>query len=101
MRDHRTPRSDSTPKRELSLKIQTSWLTERVDEPPTYYHRGMTPTSTLRIRGAWQQLKNRAQPGDEMWAFASPASRWSSRVKYTGFALVRNGQIVETVLTRE
>ena len=82
---------------ESDLKIQTSWLTERVDDAPTFYDQRVSPASALQIRTGWQQLKNKMQAGDELWTFSSPAGRWSKAGKHSGFALVRNGSIVEVV----
>jgi hypothetical protein len=48
---------------------------------------------------AWQKLQRQARGSDELWAFANPPSTWRKLGKCTGFALVREGEIVESVVT--
>lgn len=80
------------------MKILPEWLTQRVDSAPTSYHRMLPPTAGLRIRTAWQKLKRQADEGDEVWEFSSPANSWTREGKYTGYALVRDGKILQTVV---
>jgi hypothetical protein len=39
------------------------------------------------------------QPGDEVWRFRSPADTWQMRMGRAGVALVRNHEIVQSLLT--
>jgi hypothetical protein len=78
------------------VKILAEWLTERVDNAPTSYHRKLPPMAALRIRMAWQKLKRQAGEGDEVWAFSSPANTWKKQGKYIGYALVRDGKILQS-----
>lgn len=80
------------------MKIPTEWLTERVENAPTSYHRDRPPTVALRIRMAWQKLKRQAGEGDEVWAFVNPSNTWKKQGKRTGYALVRDGEVVESVV---
>ena len=79
------------------MKAQIEWLTSRVESPPTSYHVSELEGSALRIRMAWQKLKQMAGEGDEIWAFTHPATGWR-QAKRGGFALVREGVVVESVL---
>jgi hypothetical protein len=79
------------------VKIPTEWLTQRVENAPTSYHRKLAPMAALRIRMAWQKLKRKAGEGDEVWAFENPSNTWKKLGKHTGYALVRDGKIVESV----
>lgn len=79
------------------VKAQKEWLTERVEDAPTFYRGDLPEKAALRLRMAWQKLKHRAGEGDEMWAFAIPASSWS-RQRQMGYALVRDGEIVDSVV---
>lgn len=79
------------------VKIPTEWLTQRVENAPTSYGGGPGPMSALRVRMAWQKLKRQAGDGDELWAFANPASSHSP----AGYALVRDGKVVQSVVTEE
>jgi hypothetical protein len=84
------------------VKIPEEWLTERVENAPTSYHRNLPPMAALRIRMAWQKLKRTAQEGDEVWAFSNPSNSWKKQGKFTGYALVREGRIRESaVVSRE
>jgi hypothetical protein len=83
-----------------TVKIPIEWLTQRAEDVPTSYHRDLKPQAALRTRMAWQKLKRDAQEGDELWAFTSPSGSWS-RQEHAGYALVREGKIVESVLITE
>lgn len=84
------------------MKIPHEWLTQRVENAPTSYHRNLAPMAALRIRMAWQKLKREAEDGDEMWAFANPSNTWKKQGKYSGYAVVRGGKIVTSaVVTHE
>lgn len=77
------------------------WLTQRVENAPTSYHRDLPEMAALRIRMAWQKLKRDSREGDEIWAFTNPANTWKKQGKNTGYALVRDGQIVESVVVKK
>jgi hypothetical protein len=79
------------------VKIIPEWLTERVENAPTSYHRQLSPMAALRIRMAWQKLKREALDGDELWAFSNPPNTWKRQGKCTGYALVRGGRILRSV----
>lgn len=85
----------------LTVKILPEWLTQRVDDAPTSYHRDLPPAAVLRTRMAWQKLQRQAREGDELWAFSSPSGSWKKQSKYSGYALVRDGQIVDTVVVSQ
>ncbi len=48
---------------------------------------------------AWRKLKSQAGQGDELWAFSNPPSTWRKLGKHTGFAIVRDGNIIDSVET--
>jgi hypothetical protein len=77
------------------------WLTQRVENAPTSYHRDLPEMAALRIRMAWQKLKRDSQEGDEIWAFENPANTWKKQGKNTGYALVRDGEIVQSVVVKK
>ena len=82
----------------MAIKITPEWLTQRVENAPTSYHRTLAPMAALRIRMAWQKLKRQATEGDEMWAFQNPSNTWKKQGKHTGYALVRDGRILQSVV---
>jgi hypothetical protein len=51
------------------------------------------------LNAEWEGLKARMQPGDELWTFASSPESWRNLAGRAGIALVRNGQIVERLVT--
>ncbi|HEX6924458.1 MAG TPA: hypothetical protein VF167_03480 [Longimicrobiaceae bacterium] len=75
------------------MKVPIEWLVQRVDEPPTSYN-PREGSSPLRIRMAWQKLKSRAHGQDEIWAYANPSDRHG---RHQGFALVREGVVIEAI----
>lgn len=83
------------------VKIPVEWLTERVEDAPTSYHRKISPTAALRIRMAWQKLKLQAEERDELWAFSSPRASSNREGKYIGYALVRDGSILQSVVVTQ
>jgi hypothetical protein len=83
------------------VKIPSEWLTQRVENAPTSYGGGPGPMSALRVRMAWQKLKRQAGDGDELWAFANPSNGRGSSGGHTGYALVRDGKVVQSVVTEE
>jgi hypothetical protein len=79
------------------MKIPKEWLTQKCGNAPTAEHRKIPGTPAIRIRMAWQKLKDAAGEGDEVWAWANPSNTWKTVGKQTGYAVVRNGKIVQTV----
>jgi len=51
------------------------------------------------LNAEWEALKARMQPGDELWTFASSPESWRDLAGRAGIALVRDGQIVERLVT--
>jgi hypothetical protein len=84
--------------RQVSVKVPSEWLVQRVEEAPTSYVDSEPKRNPLQVRMAWQRLKNRARGGDEIWAFDNPADSRRKSGVHTGYALVREGTIVETVV---
>lgn len=78
------------------MKISTDWLTERAEEAPTSYHPEHAGDA-LRIRMAWQRLKSGASTGDEVWAWATPESLWKKHGRASGYALVHDGEVRQSV----
>ena len=68
------------------------WETDRltVDEVEAAYP-GMKPE--------WEALKAAMQPGDELWAFSSPAESWRHLAGRAGIVLLRNGEAVADMVT--
>lgn len=81
------------------MDVSPEWLTQRVEDAPTSYASGLPDRAALRIRMAWQRVKSHACDGDEVWAFETPPSAWRKVGKLNGYAIVREGVVVESVVT--
>ncbi len=47
----------------------------------------------------WHALVDAMQPGDELWSFCSPPDSWQHLAGRAGFAVVRQGEVINTILT--
>ena len=82
--------------------VPTEWLTQRAEDAPLTRHRMLSSMASLRIRIAWERLKAEAEEGDELWAFENPPGTRRKLGHQTGYALVRDGEVVRSVVvTRE
>jgi hypothetical protein len=81
------------------VEVTPEWLVRRVEDAPTDFDATLPDRAALRARMAWQKLKRNARPGDELWAFQNPQSTWRKLGKRRGYALVREGVVVESVVT--
>jgi hypothetical protein len=62
-------------------------LTPQIAKPFGYQH------------DQWEALKAEMKPGDELWTFSSPADYWQHLAGRLGIALVRDGKIVDVIVT--
>lgn len=47
----------------------------------------------------WRKLLNQMQDGDELWEFVSSRESWKALAGRAGIALVRNGEVVTSIVT--
>ena len=47
----------------------------------------------------WRKLLEQMTPGDELWEFASSPESWAKMAGRSGIALVREGEIVDSIIT--
>ncbi|MBV9969519.1 MAG: ribosomal protein L7/L12 [Xanthobacteraceae bacterium] len=73
-------------------EIKAAHDTGKTDDEQT----GDENPARLRV---WQELEQQMQPGDEIWSYSSPPVFWENMCGRGGYAVVRNGEIVYTVLT--
>jgi hypothetical protein len=52
------------------------------------------------INASWENLKSKMQDGDDLWEYISGGDSWVSRSGREGIALVREGKIIDEILTR-
>lgn len=60
---------------------------------------GPNPVPFGFIHDQWLALIARMQPGDELWQFSSPPESWQHLCGRAGVALVRNGEVVDSITT--
>jgi hypothetical protein len=51
------------------------------------------------LNAKWEKLKADMQPNDELWTFSSPPRTWEDLAGRAGIALVRDGQVIEVIVT--
>jgi hypothetical protein len=51
------------------------------------------------VRDDWEKLKAEMKPGDLLMRFASPVESWERLAGRTGIALVRDGKVVDAIVT--
>jgi hypothetical protein len=66
-------------------EIESAWL----DKPGPY---GVS-------REAWIKLKSQMVEGDDIRAFSAPADYWENLAGRAGYALVRDGKVVASIVT--
>lgn len=76
------------------------WLQERCSvEEVEAWHTGESGKPFNHQYDRWQELKGMMASGDELWAFCSPAESWRMCAGRQGYAVVRGGQIIGTIIT--
>jgi hypothetical protein len=52
------------------------------------------------LKDPWEALKRKMRPGDELYKFTSPRETWANLAGRAGIALVRQGEVIATMITR-
>lgn len=60
---------------------------------------GPNPVAFGFINDRWKEFLGRMAPGDELWEFMSSPESWACLAGRAGIALVREGEIVDSILT--
>lgn len=47
----------------------------------------------------WEELEKHMRPGDTVWTYSSPDVFWINMCGRAGYAIVRDGKVIHTVLT--
>jgi len=63
--------------------------------------RGRVTRAARPMVTALQAFKARLQPGDEVWSYDAPQAAWQDLHGERGLAIVRAGQVVETLVLME
>ena len=72
------------------------WLKERVqdEDKPNF-----SPTANDRLWAEWQFMLARTRDDDELWIYSSSAGSWGELMGRGGYALVRNGEPIASLVT--
>ena len=75
--------------------VPTEWLTHQVsiEEVEKKLERDTVFSQT------WELIKDRMEEGDECWAFRSPSEAWKQKMGRVGYAIVREGEPVDGIVT--
>ena len=90
----------------MEICPQKDWLTQRLTvEQAEASHAvsddrlGPAPVAFGHINASWKKLVAQMTPGDELWEFSSPPESWADFMGLAGIVLVRQGEIVDQILT--
>lgn len=78
------------------MQIPREYLTERTTYEQAIADNMYDGRPFGYVNDDWERLKAKMQEGDELWYFAPPNERV---MRLWGLALVRDGQVVSTVIT--
>jgi hypothetical protein len=95
---------------EATAVIPLTWLQEKMTlAEAEAEHPGITDERKERFPEAakpfgfqhqkWEEFKAAMLPGDELWAFSSPADSWKHLAGRSGIALVRGGVPIRIIVT--
>jgi hypothetical protein len=80
-----------------------SWLQHRADEGPAYLEpeNPDVPAEYRELeRRQWEKARRSLGPSDELWYFDNGPEKWEALCGRAGYAVVRDGVIVDAVLIR-
>lgn len=60
---------------------------------------GPNPVPFGFIHGQWLKFKGQIRPGDQLWNFCSSGESWEHLAGREGLCIVRNGEIVASIIT--
>jgi hypothetical protein len=92
--------------RRREAAVLKEWLTRRVTveeaESANMVQNerlGPDPVPFGFINHRWKQLVARMAPGDELWEFSSSPESWANLAGRSGVALVRGGEVIDSIIT--
>jgi hypothetical protein len=80
-------------------EIPKQWLSARVSVAEAEKANCVSDRPFGGLAGRWERLKEGMAKGDELWEFVSPPESWAHRCGRQGYAVVRRGEIVATLVT--
>ena len=80
--------------------LQKAVTVEEAEAANTYPPgRGEAPIPFGRHNALWRAFLAKMQSGDELWTFVSDEESWRNLAGRAGYAIVRNGEIVDEFIT--
>jgi len=82
------------------LQVPKEWLRRRISVASVVasFER---ERPVARWLGEWQRLVGDMQPTDELWEFSSPQDSWDALAGRAGYVVVRDGGVVNSIVTLE
>jgi hypothetical protein len=101
------PEFGASVRRLSEFELVSSWLqgkgmsvVELERQPSTNQSENLHQFGSFGIGSKqWQRIKEQMQPGDELYKFRSPPETWANLAGRAGIALVRDGKVIDTLLT--
>jgi hypothetical protein len=84
-----------------TTELQIVWKNElaRVGLSEPDLQELMSEGPSPRFREKWQAFVGRMVAGDELWRFESPPRTWNEFAGRSGYARVRAGRILDSIVT--
>ena len=79
--------------------MDRSWLDKKLTIPEAEAGHQYNGLAFGHMNAQWELLKSEMIEGDELWSFNSPADSWRHLAGRSGIALVRNGEVIQALLT--
>jgi hypothetical protein len=80
-------------------EVPKQWLAMRVTVSEAEHANCVQDRPFGNLYGRWERLKKGMTAGDELWEFVSPPESWAHRCGRQGYAVVRRGEIVASLMT--
>lgn len=97
-------RTDDRARAYASAFPPREWLQEPCDDrplSPVPHSAGEGLAEIRRYRERWNSLRSQLRPGDRIWTFRSPGADWERWAGRAGYAVVREGVVVDGVVTHD
>ena len=75
--------------------VPQTWLSRHVTVPEAELCNLVNEVPFGEENKEWEALKKLLRPNDELWEFSSPPELWIRNMGKEGFAVVREGSIVD------
>jgi hypothetical protein len=87
--------------------MQKEWLKKKITDSETEAEHmvstprlGPSPIPFGFLNARWRAFVAKMQEADELWTFSSSGESWQHLCGRAGISLVRNGEIIDSIVTR-